>query len=156
MLGFLTFFFPCVDIFVDTYIGKTVFLEVKPSYTIGNIKVMINAKLHIPINEQALIFDEMLLGDSGTLASFSITKESTLTLLHKSKGLMQIFIRYEKRIICTLQVKPCDTIRNMLTMIPGFSPNDSALIFNEVVLEDSSTLSDFHINNNSTLTLIKK
>ncbi|KAJ0817817.1 putative Ubiquitin-like domain-containing protein [Helianthus annuus] len=35
----------------------------------------------------------MVLGDSGTLFDFQINRKSTLTLMHRSRGLMQTFIK---------------------------------------------------------------
>ncbi|PWA55044.1 polyubiquitin-B [Artemisia annua] len=144
------------NIFVKTFTGKTISLEVKRSDTIGNVKAKIQAKENISHDEQALIFDKYVLGDTITLAKVHIKKNSTLTLMRKSGGLVQIFVKDYKGMITALEVKLSDTIGYVKTKYPGISPEDHELIFNEIVLSDNCTLADFHIKEQSTLTSMLK
>ncbi|XP_071701267.1 uncharacterized protein [Rutidosis leptorrhynchoides] len=144
------------NIFIMTFARKIIPLEVKGSDTIGVIKFKLQTKGGIPHDEQVLIFGEWVLEDIDTLDKFQINKDSTLTLLRKSTTKLKIFIKTPKRRVHSLEVKPSDTIGKVINMIPGFSDDDSILMLNEVILVDSSTVADYHINDNSTLTLLPK
>ncbi|KAF5823466.1 putative Ubiquitin-like domain-containing protein [Helianthus annuus] len=138
------------SILVKTATGKTISLEVKGSDTIGNMKVQIQAKERIPFDQQELIFNEMVLENMNTLANLPIKKVSTLKLMLKSRGFINITIKTPEGILIhSLEVKPSDTIGDVKAKMPG---TGHVLIFNENVLEDSGTLADLHIVNGSTLT----
>ncbi|MFS7908424.1 putative Ubiquitin-like domain-containing protein [Helianthus anomalus] len=137
-------------ILVKTATGKTIALNVKGSDTIGNMKVQIQAKERIPFDQQELIFNEMVLENMNTLANLPIKKDSTLKLMLKSRGFINITIKTPEGILInSLEVKPSDTIGDVKAKMPG---TGHVLIFNENVLEDSGTLADLHIVNGSTLT----
>jgi ubiquitin len=133
-------------------------LQVKGSNTIFDVKTKIQREVRIPVEYQALIFDGMLLEkDIITLANFGINGGSTLTLLHRSTGLVPIFIKYPNGSPpYTLRVKLSDTINNVKTNIPTIKPSKSVLIFNDTVLDDNSTLCEFDIKKGSTLAVMDK
>ncbi|KAJ0612802.1 putative Ubiquitin-like domain-containing protein [Helianthus annuus] len=66
-------------------------LEVKPTDTIATVKEKIKMKEGIFVDEQVLIFNKMVLGDSCTLFDFDINSKSTITLIRKSRGFMKIY-----------------------------------------------------------------
>ncbi|KAJ0817834.1 putative Ubiquitin-like domain-containing protein [Helianthus annuus] len=141
-------------ILVKTTTGKIIYLEIKGLDTIGNIKVMIQYKEHIPFAQQELVFDKMVLEDTDTLANLCIKKGSTFTLMGKTNGSFNIKITNLKRkIVCSLEVKPSDTIGNLKAKM---CCSGHVLMFNDIVLEDSCTLADVHIISGSTLTHIRK
>ncbi|KAM0012183.1 putative Ubiquitin-like domain-containing protein [Helianthus debilis subsp. tardiflorus] len=74
-----------IIIFVNTYSGKMISLLVYPIDTIAVVKLEIQYKEHILCNEQALIYNNMVLEDDSTLLDFSIYRNSTLTLMRKCK-----------------------------------------------------------------------
>lgn len=133
-------------------------LQVKGSNTIFDVKTKIQREVRIPVEYQALIFDGMLLEkDIITLANFGINGGSALTLLHRSTGLVPIFIKYPNGSPpYTLRVKLSDTINNVKTNIPTIEPSKSVLIFNDTVLDDNSTLCEFDIKKGSTLAVMDK
>ncbi|KAF5823444.1 putative Ubiquitin-like domain-containing protein [Helianthus annuus] len=61
--------------------------------TIMKVKSKIERMEGIPVDEQVLIFNKVVLEDSGTVLNLQIKEKSTLTLLQRSRGFMKIFIK---------------------------------------------------------------
>ncbi|KAJ0817835.1 putative Ubiquitin-like domain-containing protein [Helianthus annuus] len=135
-----------INIKTDT--GKILLLGVKGSETVGSVKLKIQAKEHIPFDQQELIFNEVVLENQYTLSSYSMKNQSTLTVTGKSVEMMKIKVKISTGKKISLTVYPTDTIADVKKKIydtEGIPCGKQALIIDEKVLGDSGTLFDYYI-----------
>ena len=90
-----------------------------------------------------------------TLSEYNIQNQSVLYLV--LKNLIQIFVRLADGKELILNAYPSDTIATVKKKIQekeGYKPEQQTLIFSSKSLEDNKTLSEYNIQNKSTLHLV--
>ena len=122
--------------------------------TIKSVKIKIQDKKGIPLDQQTLSFAGMQLVNECTLSDYGIHNEYTLYLSIKIRPGMQIFVKTWTGKIITLRVEVMNTIEHLKLMIQdkeGIPFDQQILSFDGIQLINEHTLLDHHIQKDFTL-----
>ena len=135
-------------LFINTITGKTITLEVLPSYTIEYVKGLIKDKEGFLPHQQNLVYARKLLQNGLTVSDYSIKEESTLFLSLRLRGEFQIFVKVLAGRMITLEARGSDTIEYVKAELQdkeGIPQDQQILTFVGKKLEDRCTLSYYDI-----------
>ena len=142
----------CMPIYVKMREGMAIPLEVENCYSIADVKTQICSKGGIPPAEQCLFFAGKALEDGYTLSDYKVDRKSTLYVFPSHA--MVIFVKTFSGEVIPLEVEPSDTIQRVRYKLCGASSTTlPCLSFLGKQLEDGCTLSDYEIQERSTLHL---
>ena len=128
----------------------------KASYTIAKVKQAIWECEGIHSSLQKLIFGGKQLEDNKTVSNYKIKNKSILQLLVHSTEAMKILVDTDTDDTLTLEVEAFDTVKSVKHKIhekQGMPTDQLRITFKGLDLQDSRILSDYNIQNESSLNM---
>uniref|UniRef100_A0A2M4AZT8 Putative ubiquitin n=1 Tax=Anopheles triannulatus TaxID=58253 RepID=A0A2M4AZT8_9DIPT len=137
-----------MQIFVKTLTGKTITLDVVPTETVLDIKSKIEEREGIDPDQQRIIFAGKQLENGRIISDYNIQHGSTMHLVLRLKGGMQIFVRMLTGKTIAIDTEPESTVESVKKQIDEreeIPPNQQRMIFAGKQLEDGRTLEEYSI-----------
>lgn len=139
------------QVFVKTWGGKTLTLDVQPHNTVQDVKVKLFHKLQIPLHLQSIVFAGKRLFEDHVLASYNIPKHSTLYMvLAPSSRIIELpLISIDPSISLYVSISEVKKIAEV-----KFEAAVKELLVNQVALQDDHTLADYGIKLSAKVALV--
>lgn len=146
-------------IFVRTVTGYSVRIDANPTDTIASIKSKVYETEGVPEVHQRLIFAGKQLEDSKTLHDYKIMADSTLHLVLRLRGGMEIFVKLASGAQHYLQVSPGEAVNVARARLKEWydTPSDGLKLHYAGSLIENEQLcwSDLNIRQGATLELMR-
>jgi len=146
-------------IFAKMQTGKTILLDVQPDNSIEKVKMKIQDKEGIPLDQQCLVYALKELEDGRTLDDYHIQNESTLYLILTPQSGIQVFILMPTEQTFPLAVEPSDFVgylKGKVYEMEGIPTEQQRFVFAGKELEDHCSLSDYNIQKETIIHLARR
>lgn len=147
-----------MKIYVKTLTGNPVTIDVTPSTTVLEVKQKMMVKEGILPARQRLLYGGSVLEDGKTLSACNIQSQSTLMLVVSNRDAIPINIAMPSGKSITLNVQISDKVsvlQDKIRAVEGIAPSQQNLFFNGRALNDDDLLSDYGIQRESKLYLVR-
>ncbi|XP_010532665.1 PREDICTED: polyubiquitin-like [Tarenaya hassleriana] len=139
-----------VSVSVHVPSGEVLRLDVKPLFTITDVKEILGGVTDIPVSKQSLFIEGKNLDNCKTLAFYDVKEETILELTSS----FQIYIRQCNRETFTINVTKYSSVRDVIDTVKDPHIFKQHLYHDGIQLEDSRTLVSYKIREHSSLELV--
>jgi len=146
-----------IQIVAKTVDGDSITLKTLPSDTVEKLKLKLQEKEGIPVDQQRILFSGKQLEDNRTLAEYNVQEGSIVHVATKpSIHEILVFIKFTAKTI-PLMVLPSDLVESLKKKIEQRDSNipvaRQKLALEGKVLEEGHTLAEYEIKRESSLEL---
>lgn len=150
-----------MQIFVKTLNGPVHSVVCQEDDTILTVKQSLESKYEdgMPPSQQRLLYAGKQLDDTRTLKDYNIFHNSTIHIVLRLRGGMQIFVKTLNGPVHSVVCQEDDTIMTVKQALEskyedGMPPSQQRLLYAGKQLDDTRTLKDYNIFHNSTIHIV--
>ncbi|KAK5871447.1 hypothetical protein PBY51_004330 [Eleginops maclovinus] len=150
-----------MELIISMLNGSSHTMNVHPQDTVGSLKILIQQDLGFPRETQRLVFvngsSTPLNNDSATLESYGLHSGAMVSLLLAKKAApIQVFLKNEKGVSTTYDIKPDETVSHFKSRVQAREgvPVSQQRLLHESRDMNEGKLSDYNVTANSTIFLV--